>query len=173
MRMLWRRLLLLGLGLLGLVLPTGCWSLDELPPPAPELDVSGTWVGKTSGFSVEGIPEGPLRFLLMAFDGVLEFPDGVPLKLVLAQDPSQLDDPGLVSGTVEVGAVVTQTIKVRGYVKGKALDLTGSKKFFDNTPTFKVFIYSNSITKTSMTGEWSVYEGSSKVKGGRFTANRQ
>ncbi|MBI1742804.1 hypothetical protein HYR54_07015 [Candidatus Acetothermia bacterium] len=165
--MRWFKLMFVGLSLLGSVgFLTSC---DEPAPPA--TNVSGTWVGNTSSVTIEGIPEGLLRTLLLAPDGTLTFEDGLSLELNLKQSDGVTD----VTGTAKVGTVlITQTLKVNGRLNERTLNLEASKQFFKDTPTYDVFLYSHvSGDGKSMDGEWSVYEGTNKVKGGTFSVKRQ
>ena len=156
-RWLWMGVAVAGLGLLA-----GC---DELPPP--QRNVTGTWVGRLDPFSIAGIPE-PFNFLVGALDGTLEFPQGLPFTMVLHQDSF-----GSVSGTAKVSAVIAQEFRVSGNVSETRLNLEGSKQFLPDSPTFDIFIYSGNIEGNTMTGEWSVYQGTHQEKEGTFTVKRR
>lgn len=156
-RRLWVGVVAAGLGLLA-----GC---DELPPP--ERNVTGTWVGRLDPFSIAGIPE-PFSYLVGAFDGTLEFPEGLPFTMILKQDGS-----GYVSGTAKVSAVIAQEFSVVGNVSETRLNLEAKKQFLPDSPTFDIFIYSGNIEGNTMTGEWSVYQGTHQEKEGTFTVTRR
>jgi hypothetical protein len=146
---------------------TGCFG-DAITPPA--TNVTGKWVGRTSLVKIEGIPT-ELRPILFAFDGTLTFDDGLSIELKLTQSQGKIR----VAGTVHVGAVlITQSLSVDGRLNERTLNLEGQKQFFKNTPSYEIFIHSRvSLDGKSMLGEWSVYEGTSKVKSGTFSAKRQ
>ena len=157
MRMVW-----LGLVTTGLVFLVGC---DELPPP--QRNVTGTWIGRLDPFSISGIPE-PFNYLVGAWDGTLEFPAGLPFTMMLKQDMS-----GFVSGTAKVSAVIAQEFSVAGNVSETRMNLEGKKQFVSDSPVFDIFIYSGNIESNTMTGEWSVYQGTNQEKEGTFIVHRR
>ena len=163
-----------GVGLaLGLLALGGCdflkclLDLDcaNVSLPGPVAHFTGPWTGTTGAVRIAGIP-GPLRPLLLAFDGVYEV-SSVALTLVLRQDA---DD--RVTGTVTAGAVIDFEVAVTGRVLGSTLSLVGNKRFFQDTPAYDIQMTGEVVGNKSITGEYRVIEGAAVVKSGTWTAKK-